>query len=468
MKRLAIFCDGTWNDLRMPARTNVARLAKCVADVDAKGVSQVVYYDTGVGVSQGISKLIDFMTGVAGGAFGEGLDEKIEAAYRFLVLNYEVGDEIYVFGFSRGAYTARSLCGLIRKCGIVRRDCFDVVPKAMELYRDGSHPADLSAFRDQYGQRTADGRMVATGREDLKDVTSWDLRHAGAGTGTRRGRGDEVYKLSYLGVWDTVGALGVPPRFRLLGGLFNGRYRFHDTDASSLITHLRHAVSVDEDRWAFDVTPVSNIDALNRDWARAVGADTDDPEAKTFVPYGERPYQQQWFPGDHGAVGGGNMEPALSSAALLWIAEGAAKAGLELRRDPGNELFQAARMASPLADWRIGKDGHKRSPWAFDGIGLMAGYRDRLGPKTREELHEGTLKRLEARDEWRPAPLERFTGKVQPTPRYRLLARAIAPFTWLGIVAASVVAVFLLVLAAGGLWLELQGVGPWIAALLGR
>ena len=134
-KRLAVFCDGTWDDLRMPSLTNVARLAKCVSAKGWDGREQIVFYDAGVGVATGVSPLVDRLVSVIGGAIGSGLDEKIENAYRFLVLNYEPGDEIFVFGFSRGAYTARSLCGLIRKCGIVRRECFDKIPEAMQIYR---------------------------------------------------------------------------------------------------------------------------------------------------------------------------------------------------------------------------------------------------------------------------------------------------------------------------------------------
>ena len=141
MKRLAIFCDGTWNNLSMAALTNVARLAKSVeSPAPTDGVEQVVFYDPGVGVPSRISRVVDFLTGMMGGAFGGGIEDKIENAYRFLVLNYEPGDEIYVFGFSSGAYTARSLCGLIRKCSILRRDCFHMTPQAMDLYRKKVHP----------------------------------------------------------------------------------------------------------------------------------------------------------------------------------------------------------------------------------------------------------------------------------------------------------------------------------------
>ena len=150
-KKIAIFCNGTWNSLDTATLTNVARLAKCVAAHDVHGTPQIVYYDDGVGVGDGISPVVDWLTRKLGGVLGRGLDRKIETAYRFLVLNYEPGDAIYVFGFSRGAYTARSLCGLVRKCGIVRRDCFDQIPAAIRFYRDPRHPRDpeLVAFRQR-------------------------------------------------------------------------------------------------------------------------------------------------------------------------------------------------------------------------------------------------------------------------------------------------------------------------------
>ena len=99
MKRLVIFCDGTWNCMSADHPTNVLIGSQLVLPSDAAGVQQVTYYDEGVGtIGPKAIKLLE-------GAFGWGLLEKIEAAYRFLIFNYEPGDEIYIFGFSRGAYS---------------------------------------------------------------------------------------------------------------------------------------------------------------------------------------------------------------------------------------------------------------------------------------------------------------------------------------------------------------------------
>ena len=118
MKRIIVCADGTWNtadqnDNGIPTPTNVVRLYNAVADRDAKGVEQRKYYHPGVGTDAGIwSKL-------AGGGMGAGLDRNIMSGYRYLTDNYETGDEIYLFGFSRGAYTVRSLAGMVGKCGLL-------------------------------------------------------------------------------------------------------------------------------------------------------------------------------------------------------------------------------------------------------------------------------------------------------------------------------------------------------------
>lgn len=368
-KKIAIFCDGTWNDLRSAHATNVARLAKSVAPVNADtGVPQIVYYDEGVGVSSNISRATDELVKLGGGAFGRGLDRKIEAAYRFLVLNHEPGDEIFVFGFSRGAYTARSLCGLIRKCGIVRRDCFDQVPRALELYRNDLHPKDvkLAEFRENYSHRLSAGSEDSSWVEARLKTNAEPFPQANRYAWLAQHRPAYAYRLMYLGLWDTVGSLGVPTRFWFLNWL-NDKYRFHDTNASSLIASIRHAVALEEDRRVFDVTPVKNIAELNAEWSNAnAKRDEDwnvvDPGAPNYVPYNHRPYQQMWFPGGHGAVGGGNAEPGLPNATLLWVAEGACLAGLSFLDDPRSELMQAVGAVNPLADWRIDKKGRRSWP----------------------------------------------------------------------------------------------------------
>ncbi|MBX9796179.1 DUF2235 domain-containing protein [Sphingomonas sp.] len=393
-KKLAIFCDGTWQGLRNRAFTNVVKLARTVAAHSEDGRQQIVFYDEGVGVTSDVSPLVDLLTRYLGGAFGRGLTRKIEQAYQFLVVNYEPGDDIYVFGFSRGAYTARSLCGLIRKCGIVRRDAFARIPEALKLYRNNLHPADprMVAFRRHYTHE------LATGKEDYDRLGMADcaLPDQPMRTAHRQHlyqyRPDGCYRLMFAGIWDTVGALGVPRRFDLLN--LDRDYRFHDTQASSLIASIRHAVAGNEQRIDFDVTPFSNLDTLNNAWARATCWDVNDRAAANFVPYNHRPYQERWFPGDHGAVGGGTEDSALSAAALLWMAEGARSAGLSFNPDPDLPLGEAARIANPLGP--LGGSGSIRAP---------RGRRRRAGPANHDQIAaQSRLRFLRDRD-YRPPNL---------------------------------------------------------------
>ncbi len=405
-KRLAVFCDGTWNDLRTTHLTNVARLAKCVKPMADDGVSQIVFYDEGVGVASDIGKWTDRLVRWLGGGFGRGLDRKVEAAYRFLVLNYEPDDEIFVFGFSRGAYTARSLCGLIRKCGILRRDCFYRIPEAVQLYRDERHPRDpeLSEFRDKYAHARSAGAeddiWVKAKAGDRKSLSS-----RASEAGVFHAEESYSYRMMYLGLWDTVGSLGIPKNFWFSKSL-NRRYGFHDTELSSLISSARHAVALEENRNVFDVSPIANIIELNTKWVKRAGGrwNVSDAAAPEYVPYNHRPYQQVWFPGDHGAVGGGNPQHGLSSATLLWVAEGAANVGLEFDAGPQSELGEAAQKVNPVANWLIDKNGKPKTgdEASIYGIG---GFAARSGPSLVEELSMTTRLRWYLSKGWQPRSL---------------------------------------------------------------
>ena len=114
-KRIIICCDGTWNNPEQKEVTNVVKAARALRPQGGDGTAQVVFYDWGVGSEGGFGKL-------TGGALGKGIDKNIQDAYRFLVHNYKDGDEICFFGFSRGAYTARSTVGLIRNVGVLKKE----------------------------------------------------------------------------------------------------------------------------------------------------------------------------------------------------------------------------------------------------------------------------------------------------------------------------------------------------------
>ncbi|WIY06567.1 DUF2235 domain-containing protein [Amycolatopsis mongoliensis] len=273
-KRLVICCDGTWNSLKQPVPTNVARVWDVVPGEAADGVRQLTCYHEGVGAG------LPWLGHLAGGAFGWGLSANVRKAYEFVVENYVPGDELFFFGFSRGAYTARSTVGFIRNCGVLRPEHAGRIGEAYRLYRN----------RDE-----------ATG-PDSPDAVRFREEHAH----------EDVTPIRFLGVWDTVGALGIP----LSGGRWlhrlNRRWQFHDMTLSSTVQSAFQALAVDEHRKSY-------VPAV---WK---------PSRKPAEQNQER--EQVWFAGAHSDVGGGYREHALSDIALRWLASRAERCGLAF--DPG-------------------------------------------------------------------------------------------------------------------------------------
>ena len=134
-KRIVICADGTWNrpekDLKVDFPTNVLRLARAISPMAGDGKPQQVFYDWGVG---------SYYDEVIGGTTGRGLHKNIMDGYRYIVQNYSPGDEIYLFGFSRGAYTVRCLCGLINNCGILKRPDARLIQQAFDHYKKAARP----------------------------------------------------------------------------------------------------------------------------------------------------------------------------------------------------------------------------------------------------------------------------------------------------------------------------------------
>ncbi len=285
MKRLVICCDGTWNTPTqtkqgMAYPTNVFKVSDAVRADAANGVRQVPYYHEGVG-----TKVTER---IRGGLFGFGLSRDVQAAYRFVVENFEDGDELFLFGFSRGAYTARSTAGLIRNAGVLRREHADRIAEAYSLYRD-RRSAPRSAEAERFRQRYSD------------EIT-----------------------IRFIGVWDTVGALGIPLSGLKIVGLVNRRWAFHDTDLSSRVESAYQAVAIDERRSAFRPTL----------WNQQAHS-----EGQTL--------EQVWFSGAHSDVGGGEPDGHLGDLALRWLAGRASTHGLEF-----TESFAVANEAAlgPLHD----------------------------------------------------------------------------------------------------------------------
>jgi uncharacterized protein (DUF2235 family) len=356
MKRIVISCDGTWSraDARRP--TNALKLVGAVEPEDADGIEQVVCHLDGVGSGHGTGGLARLIDRTLGGALGAGLMRNVAEAYRFLVLNHAPDDEVYLFGFSRGAYTARTLVGLIRNCGLLGREDIGHLPATIELYQS----------RDPQDHPNGDR------------ARSFRTRYAKCGP-------DVWPTLAYLGVWDTVGALGIPKHLWWAARANRG-LAFHDTALSAKVRAARHAVAIDERRRTYVPALWDNLVELNA--GRGTG-----------------PYQQVWFPGNHGAVGGGAASPCLSNDPLHWVAVGAMEQGLCLSGDA-------------LSRWSLERDCR-----AFTGgrCGLLdrmtaMGYCDRTGPRRMEELSHSAFLRWYLEPGWRPGALRSLQDTLAQLP----------------------------------------------------
>jgi uncharacterized protein (DUF2235 family) len=291
MKRIVVLIDGTWNKEGTAGNTNVATLdiahriaANAFIKVDAAdGTAQHVHYHDGVGTEG------DFFKKLLGGAIGLGLKQIIKECYGFVVADYAASDEIYIAGFSRGAYAARALAGLIGASGIQRKAGADTFEVAWQHYRVKPsvrlHPETASS---------ADRKSIA----DYKALAARQAFH-------------DTRTVKCVAVWDTVGSYGIPAGFGLapLARYFTlAVLGFHDTSFGDNVEVGLHAVGVDEHRRPFVPTF----------WTIAKGQ----------KPRGH--VEQTWFAGAHCNVGGGYADSGLSDQALIWmIARVQALSGLE-------------------------------------------------------------------------------------------------------------------------------------------
>jgi uncharacterized protein (DUF2235 family) len=292
-RKLIVCCDGTWNRRdQAGATTNVAKMARAVKPHDERGISQLIYYHPGVGTGN----WFDWMLG---GGFGVGLSGNIESAYSFLVDNFEYGDEIFLFGFSRGAFTVRSLAGFIGLVGLLEKADMGFFPQVYKIYRSKRYRSALVQSPDPTEMRNAFRKVFPEGEANGDNARLLEVLN--------RSRMTEIF---FIGVWDTVGSLGVP--FRWLGPFGASRYSFHNTDLGEAISYAYQALAIDERRGPFPPTL----------WTRPRGRG-DLAGAKTQV------LEQVWFAGCHSNVGGGYADCGLSDISFLWMAAKAMAATAE-------------------------------------------------------------------------------------------------------------------------------------------
>lgn len=265
-KRIVICADGTWNrpekDLKKDVPTNVLKLARAIKPIVNKDETQEVFYDWGIG---------SYYDKAVGGVTGRGIEKNVVDCYRYIVQNFSPKDELFFFGFSRGAYTVRSLCGLIRNSGIMKRNDARWIQEAFNLYKK-------------------------TGKKYKPDNP--------LATAFRKAHSHSKYGIRFIGVLDTVGAFGIPLSFM---GFLNKRDEFYDTKMGPIVTTARHAMAIDERRSDFEPTI----------WEERTDQDL----------------KQVWFAGSHSDVGGGysidkKTGGFASDIPLAWMIKEAHAAGL--------------------------------------------------------------------------------------------------------------------------------------------
>ncbi|KAK3296489.1 uncharacterized protein B0H64DRAFT_461760 [Chaetomium fimeti] len=312
-KRLVLCCDGTWMDslgIKGEPPSNVTRISRVFRRTCSDGTHQVINYFPGVGTANPIDRFM-------GGAFGMGLDQDIREVYNFICANYVDGDDIILIGFSRGAFTARSVADLIASIGLLTPEGLDHFPAIFDDYenmantgRDGDYYVvpRLPEYDGSHGQAKIDWeaarmRKYKRGLRELKYTR--DTYHDGV---------TEI-KIKALAVWDTVGTLGIPPAPVIGVRGSADQWTFTNTQISNMVENAFQALALDEPRYAFRPSL----------WERLPGSATN--------------LKQVWFPGNHGNVGGGWHDQQISDITLAWMCDQLSTLGLEFNYTRLTTLF---------------------------------------------------------------------------------------------------------------------------------
>ncbi|OLN83066.1 hypothetical protein CCHL11_09650 [Colletotrichum chlorophyti] len=384
-KRLIVCCDGTWNNANGPGGipTNVARLSSAVAHKCCTGMPQVVYYHRGAGTEK--SKIARFL----GGFLGWGVIEDVADVYRFICDNYNPGDEIVIIGFSRGAFTARSVAGMVCSIGLLNRFGLANFGPIFEDYRRFSEWNSDTAFDPQthltglnihnsdrlthdlqvkgymsgfYVRGKGNIEILEMELNEEKEKLFQRLKHCDGED--RLQRMADIYRdylhtkfkmvlcektnpddadcpwiplkptVKAVGVWDTVGSLGFPkmPWEGLRMDRSPQELRFASFNVHERVDYAFHALALDEWRTAFMPT-LWGISTKNKN---------------THL-------RQVWFPGSHSDVGGGFVDQQIATISLAWMADQLTSIGVEFTPSEMLRIFRTVDLKAEARPWALGK-----------------------------------------------------------------------------------------------------------------
>lgn len=336
-KNIVVFSDGTGQEGGAVSNTNVYKTFQMI---ESRSDRQISFYDRGLGI--GILEVLSSVTGF-------GISRNILECYRFIYDNFSDGDKIFLFGFSRGAATVRSLAGFIDLFGILPASRPDLIEKAYEIYEISDETERLERA-DDFVQNNSN---------------LWCDVH-------------------FMGVWDTVAALGVPWRAvsMVLDKVPFSRHTFHDFKLSKRVKHARHAIAIDDKRKTFHPIP----------WREDLVED-------------DQTLKQVWFAGMHTDVGGGYKEHELSDVPFVWMLREAIQEGLRIYARHEVECFpsEQGEMHDSRSGWaRLFREAERNCPppeWLKNGM---------------PTVHESVIERAANNESYKPWVLN---GDYQPAPR---------------------------------------------------
>lgn len=400
--RLALFFDGTDNTPK--DRTNVWRTHELLAERGADGVPQLKKYVQGVGT--------EFGSLARGSIFGTGVGRKIREGYEWLVENYQDGAEIYVFGFSRGAFTARSLVQMIANCGLTRPSALKEwsVERAFDRYEGTSREKKQPIWQLRYWQRHPDEAPAGwkPGRDDVRLMDDAKVR---------------VVKVRMAGLWDTVGAIGKDALKNR--DAYRAMSAAHNVRPTKAQEYGYHALAIDEHRPMFEATL----------WRTFIKTGDKRKAAADYAPY----YEQRWFVGAHSDVGGGYGDDDLPDLSLKWMMSKASALGLAFTHavepragawhDAIHDSFESF-AGGVLTIWDKVLPGNQRNyrvlgrdSKPFTAAGGEKGFLHSIN----ETIDESVLLRVIEDSTYRPPGLVEYLRRLGKEHVKKLLAEHIAP-----------------------------------------
>jgi uncharacterized protein (DUF2235 family) len=424
MRNIIICCDGTGNEISENI-SNVLKLYRCLRKTEKTSPRQLVFYDPGVGTLERPDpwhKLKQDFNAILGLATGYGLDDNVLAAYAFLVHTYQAGDQIYLFGFSRGAYTVRVLAGLIHKVGLITPEQVNLAGSGLIAYKQ------FSSDEAPKLRAKIKSAIDVAAAEDAAPQTAFDNAAQFARITSSRWP-----TIRFVGVWDTVASVIVPRPDRFY---WPSLEELAFTLVNPSVQTFRQAISMDERRCMFRL----------KKW--------DDPQTFKHNRFNDAHAEPQdilqvWFAGVHADIGGGypEKESGLSKYPLLWMIDEATKCGLTVNQATVNQLaWGVQRKGSPYSyvvpdvrgDLHTSLSG---AWWILEYLPKSASYKEWPARKAHfgyyipdaeprfipdgAMIHESALLRMDAMPSYRPVNLPKQYEKLpMPVPPAHASAEA--------------------------------------------